>query len=339
MPRPDFPRNLNDFLDLFPTDRAAFDYIVASRWPNGFRCPKCGGEGFVREDRLAMQCRTRSCQTLTSATAGTAMHRSKVTLRKWMQAAWLLVTDKRGISSVQLGKQLGVHQETAYMMLHKLRAAMVAPERTLLRGVVEVDESFINTIPAKPLVAGAVEVRSGTDKRGKAITYLGRIRLRQVGSRDSEDLMRFLIENVEDGSTVVTDALATYTGGNVNLAGFRHRVESTARGMRTEDVLRHYHLAISNLKTYLAGTYHGAVEMKHLQAYLNEYVFRFNRRKNLPAAFQTLLGIAGQVEGPEYDQIYAEVGSGEAWTHANPPSREPPDPRGMGMRRRTRRVR
>lgn len=318
MPRPDFPRNLNDFLDLIPDDRSAFDYVAASRWPHGFRCPKCDAEGFARTDRLAMQCRNRACQTLTSATAGTAMHRSKITLRKWMQAAWLLVTDKRGISSVQLGKQLGVHQETAYMMLHRLRAAMVAPERAMLRGHVEADESFINTIPAKPLVAGAVEVRTGKDKKGRPITYLGRIRLRQVGSRDAEDLMRFLIENVEEGSTVVTDALATYTGGNVALAGFKHRVESTARGMRTEDVLRHYHLVISNLKAYLAGTYHGAVEMKHLQSYLNEYVFRFNRRGNLPAAFQTLLGIASQVEGPEYAEIYAPTSSAEAWVHPNP---------------------
>jgi hypothetical protein len=318
MPRPDFPRNLAEFLDLVPTDRAAFEYVVASRWPHGFRCPKCGGDGFARTDRLAMQCRTRTCQTLTSATAGTAMHRSKVSIRKWLQAAWLVVTDKRGISSVQLANQLGVHQETAYMMLHKLRAAMVAPERTMLRGVVEADESFINTIPAKPLVAGAVEVRSGKNKSGKPVTYLGRIRLRHVGSRDAEDLMRFLIENVEDGSTVVTDALATYTGGNVELGGFKHRVESTARGMRTEDVLRHYHLVISNLKTYLAGTYHGAVEMKHLQAYLNEYVYRFNRRGNLPAAFQTLLGIAGSVEGPEYAEIYAPASSAEAWVHPNP---------------------
>lgn len=319
MPRPDFPKNVREFHAMFPDERSCFEYVIASRWPgDSFRCPKCGNpDAYARKNRLALEC--VKCRTLTSATAGTAMHRTKMPLSAWLLAAWLVVTDKRGISSVQLANQLGTRQETAYMMLHKLRAAMVAPERTQLRGWIEADESFINTIPAKPLVAGAVEVRSWTDDKGRDRTKLGRIRLRQVGSRDAEDLMRFLIENVEEGSTVVTDALATYTGGgNVKLAGFKHRVESTARGMRTEDVLRHYHLVISNLKTYLAGTYHGAVEGKHLQAYLNEYVFRFNRRNNLPAAFQTLLGIAGSVEGPEYEEIYAGASEVGAWVHPNP---------------------
>ena len=318
MPRPDFPRNLNELLRMFPDDRAAFDYIVASRYHGEFVCPKCDvrAGGFVRADRLAVQCRNRACQSLTSATAGTAMHRSKVSPRKWLLAAWLVVTDKRGISSVQLANQLGVHQETAYMMLHKLRAAMVAPERTQLRGRVEADESFINTIPQKPLVAGAVEVRDGKDRKGRPVTYLGRIRLRHVGSRDAEELVTFIVENVEEGSTVVTDAFVSYN--DLRIGGYEHLIESTSRGMRQDDVLRHYHLAISNLKAYLAGTYHGAVELKHLQAYLNEYTFRFNRKRNLPAAFQTLLGIASRVEGPEYDEIYADESDDEAWVHPNP---------------------
>ena len=309
--RQPFPRNVREFHAMFPDERACFEYVVASRWPGGsFSCPKCGnGDAYKRKGSLVLEC--TKCRALTSATAGTAMHRSKMPLSAWLLTAWLLVTDKRGISSVQLADQLSTRQETAYMMLQKLRAAMVAPDRTLLAGVVEVDESFITTIPDKPLVAGAVEVRGDGRK-----TWLGRIRLRRIHSREAEELLRFVIENVDESSTIVTDAHASY--GDLPLAGYRRKVESTARGLPQSDVLRHYHLAISNLKTYLAGTYHGAVGAKHIQAYLNEYAFRFNRRNNLPAAFQRLLGIASEVEGPEYDEIYAAETSAEAWVHPNP---------------------
>lgn len=313
MPHPNFPRTFPEFMRMFPTERACFDYLVLARWPGGtgFECPKCGSDrGWGRSERLAIEC--AKCKTLTSATAGTVMHRTHMPLSAWLTAAWFLVTDKRGISSVQLASQLGTRQETAYHMLHKLRAAMVDPERTMLSGVVEVDESFINTIPAKPLVAGAVEVRGDGEK-----TWLGRIRLRHIFDRESATFLDFIIGNVEENSTVITDGHASY--GDVSLGDYEHKVETTARGLPKSDVLRHYHLVISNLKTYLAGTYHGAVEMKHLQAYLNEYTFRFNRRNNLPAAFQRLLGIASEVEGPEYDEIYGE--GEDAWVHPNPEER------------------
>ena len=111
------------------------------------------------------------------------------------------------------------------------------------------------------------------------------------------------------------DGLSSYF--DLPLAGFKRRVERAVGGRSKDDVLKHYHLAVSNLKTYLAGTYHGAVSGKHVQAYLNEYCFRFNRRNNPHAAFQTLLGIASRVRGPEYDELYADEGEEGAWVHPN----------------------
>jgi transposase-like protein len=258
------------------------------------------------------------------------MHKTRTPLVTWLLAAWLMVTDKRGLSAYQLQRQLGLRHETAHVMLHKLRAAMVAPERTPLRGTVEVDESLLGApkrgrpeseVYAKVTIVGAVEVREyeATDKKtGEAVvrTRPGRIRLRLIPGRFKDDLMLFIGENIEEGSTVVTDALVHY--GKFTIDGYKHRIESTARGMDRDDVLKHYHLVVSNLKTWLAGTHHGRVEPKHLQAYLNEYVFRFNRRDNLFAGFARLLGIGTQIKGPEYEELYAESGTAGAWTHPNP---------------------
>lgn len=316
MARPPFPKTLPDFNRQFRTDTDAFNYMVACRWPGGkgFECPKCGHPGgTILATRHVIQC--GKCRQQTSATANTVMHRTHTPLLSWLLAAWLVVTDKRGISSVQLANQLGVTQETAYMILHKLRAAMVAPERSMLHGHVEVDESFLGgpdrgrgaEAVEKIPIAGAVEVRDGR---------LGRARLRHLFPRSKQEFLGFIVENVEAGSVVVTDGLSAYR--DLPLLDYNHEVESVADGMAKADVLRHFHLVISNLKTYLAGTYHGAVTPKHVQAYLNEYAFRFNRRNNPAAAFQTLLGIAAQVEGPEYDEIYADEGEDEGWEHPNP---------------------
>jgi len=340
MPRPAFPTSLPEFIRLFPDERAAFDYVIASRWPEGtgFDCPKCHGvDGFPRADRLAIQCASRKCQAYTTATAGTAMHRSKMPLSKWLLAAWLLVTDKRGVSAVHLADQLGTTHETAYMMLHKLRAAMVAPERSLLVGRVQVDETYVGAKKrgradaetlAKMLVVGAVELRDReyTTKAGehKVATWPGRIRLRHIMGRTALELQGFVMDNVAKGSHIVTDGLKEYD--DLDQVGYLHEIESVSFGDDPEAVLPHLHTVFSNLKAYLKGTYHGGVSGKHIQAYLNEYAYRFNRRRNPQAAFQTVLGIATRVRGPTYDALYAKDGAAGGWEHPNSDGRpdEPP---------------
>lgn len=318
MPRPDFPRNLPEFMDRFPDEEACFEYIAACRWPDGFSCPGCGHErAYRRSGRPVMEC--ASCRRLTSVTAGTALHRTRMPLRSWLLAAYLLTTDKRGVSALQVSKQIGTSYETAWGMLHKLRASMVAPQRTRLAGSVEVDETYVGSpkrgrpaeeAPEQMLVLGAVERRL-SPKTGRY--FAGRMRLRFVPERSKLELVGFVADVVEPGANVVTDGLGHYK--DVELLGYTRSIESAGRGMKKADVLRVFHRTVSNLKAWLNGTHHGGVSAKHLQAYLNEFAFRLNRRGNQQAAFQTVLGIAARVRGPEIDQLYVEAGEEGGWQH------------------------
>ena len=316
---------------MFPDEEACARFVAKARWPEGFRCPRCDGKrSYVRSKRRETEC--AKCGYVGSVTAGTVMHGTRKPLGTWLLAAWLLVTDKRGISSYQLERQLGLRHETAFQMLHKLRAAMVAPDREMLRGTVELDETALGSakrgrdvkdIYAKTWVVGAVEVREGRNRKGEPTTYPGRIRLRHVPGRTYNDLLLFVIESVKEGATIVTDDLSHYR--DIPLAGYERRVESTAHGTQQRDVLTHYHLVASNLKAWLAGTHHGRVEPKHLQAYLNEFVFRYNRRRNLPAAFARLLGIGTHLRGPTYDQLHVDAGEPGGWQHPDAAREEAED--------------
>lgn len=321
--RPDFPANLPDFLRRFPDEAACAEYVYRSRWPDGWACPACGSvSAYDETSRRRIEC--RDCSHQTSVTAGTIMHRSHLPLAKWLLAAYFVTTDKRGISAKYLGKQLGVGYETAWGLLHKLRAAMIAPERSKLSGVIEVDETEIGSpkrgrareeTPEKMIVVGAVERRMNPET-GRY--YAGRLRLKYLpDGRAREDLLHFIVRSAAFKSTIVTDAANVYTA-NVQPLGYVSAIESTAQGMKPGDVLPIFHLVASNLKAWLAGTHHGGVSAKHIQAYLDEYVFRFNRRGNPQAAFQTVLGIAGGKRGPEIDQLYLPHWCPGAWPGVNP---------------------
>jgi transposase-like protein len=212
------------------------------------------------------------------------------------------------MSALQFQRQVGLsNYETAFAMLHKLRAAMVRAGRDRLSGIVEVDETYIGGKEAGPpgrgakgkvIVAGAVDIR---DK------YANRIRLRVIPNVTGDTLTGFVKANVQEGSSVNTDDWRGYS--RLNAAGYRHIVALE---------LPHIHRVFSNLKTWLLGTHHG-VSPQHLQAYLNEYVFRFNRRGTPMAAFQTVLGLAKERIGPTYKELYGVAKHGEfAWVHPNP---------------------
>lgn len=308
--KPTFPSNLLDFQRRFSTEDACHAFVRDSRWPDGFRCPKCGNPGaYDLSDRKAVEC--AKCRYQASVTAGTIMHKSKLPLQVWLWAAWLMVSSKGGVSALELARQLDISRESAFALLHKLRHAMVAPERTQLSGRVEVDETLVGGPVhgkgsgrfhgAQDIVVGAVEVKG---------EYPTRIRLRVIPEADSIHLHKFIRENVEEGSTVVTDGHPAYPG----LGGFKHVQQVVGRGgLMRKDVLKFFHTMVSNLKAWLGGTHHGAVSSEHLQAYLNEFAFRFNRRGNLGAAFGRLLELAPTVGTLRYEDIYAE----------HPPHRNP----------------
>ena len=249
------------------------------------------------------------------------MQSSHTTLSTWFWGAYLMTTETPGQSAVQFQRQLALTRyETAFQILHKLRAGMVRPERDSIGAEypVEVDECLVGGetrgegrgVHHKTIVVGAVEVRPRGDgkARGRRV-YAGRLRLRVVPDRSGAALTGFVKDNVAIGATVRTDGWTGYPG--LPEAGY-HRAALTLGGDpdKAEAHLPMIHLVFSNLKTWIKGTHHGRIEPKHLQAYLNEYVFRFNRRFYPMTAFHSVLGIASRVVPPTYAQLY----SGE-WTH------------------------
>ena len=304
MTRPDFPRSLAEFQDRFSTEEDCRRYLVACRWPDGFHCPRCGGPD-ARElaGRPLLQC--RACRHQTSVTAGTVLHRTHVPLRLWFAAAYLVTTHAPGFSAVQLQRQLGLARyETAWTMLRRLRRAMLRPERDRLSGVVEVDEAYVGGVEeargggrrresAKSIVVGAVEVRG----RGS-----GRIRLAVAEDLSAASLAAFVEASVAPGSVVLTDGWQGY-------APLRHAYDhrpSTVGGdpRNAAKLLPRVHRTFSNPKTWLKGTHHG-VGAKHLPHYLDEFVFRLNRRRTPMAAFQSLLGLSMQHPPTTYQMLYA----------------------------------
>ncbi len=234
------------------------------------------------------------CGRRTSPTAGTVLHRSHVGIQEWFWAAYLVATHTPGFSAKQLERQIGCAYRTAWFMLHRLRRAMVSDARSRLDGEVEADETIVGgTVKGrfgrgvaasenKTLVFGAVEVISYTDKHGRAAEKAGRVRLAITPRADGESIGLFLAQNVAEGSEISTDGWKGYS--KTALANYRHSPSTGAHAT-------HIHRVFGNLKTWINGTHHG-VDPKYLQTYLEEFVFRFNRRKTPMAAFQTLLGIA-----------------------------------------------
>ncbi len=249
-----------------------------------------------------------------------------LSLSTWFWGAYLVTTQTPGMSALQFQRQLGLKRyETAFQILHKLRAGMVRPDRDAIGGdhAVEVDETFVGGrtrgegpgVHHKVCVVGAVEVRArkgvANDNAGprKSTTYAGRLRLRVVKARTLANVSRFVQENIALGSAVRTDAFSGYAP--LGVTGFRHDpLVMDGSAERAQAHLPMIHLVFSNLKTWLDGTHHG-VSQHHLQAYLNEYVFRFNRRFYPMTTFHSVLGLAVHAESPTYDELY----SGE-WVHS-----------------------
>jgi transposase-like protein len=239
------------------------------------------------------------------------LHRSRFPLQDWFWAAYLMATHTPGLSATQLSRQLSCSYKTAWFVLHRLRRAMVSPNRSRLHGRVEVDEVFIGgpakgkhargvaVHPNKSLVFGAVEVLEYVDARGRRCERAGRLRLRKTARANETSIRQFLETTVEAAAVVATDGWAGYSKSA--LAGFTHQ-PSLHRAV-------HIHRAFSNLKTWLAGTHHG-VEPKYLQCYLDEFVFRFNRRNTPMAAFQSLLGIASSIQPCPETQIKLQDSAG-----------------------------
>jgi transposase-like protein len=231
-----------------------------------------------------------------------------MSLREWFWAAYLVATHTPGMSALQFQRQLGIRRyETAWTMLHKLRRAMLRPNREPLRGKVEVDETYLGNqeglrggrqLGIRAMIVGAVEIR------GRAS---GRVRLKVIPDASAASLVPFVRENVEPGTIVITDAWHGYDP--LAREKLRHRPKVQGTPERAQKILPRIHRVFGNLKTWLRGTHHG-VDKKHLPAYLDEFTFRFNRRGTPMAAFQSLLGLTGVHQPTTHKALYASESSG-----------------------------
>jgi transposase-like protein len=301
MARPAFPTSLREFQRQFGDEEACRQYLEACRWPEGFRCPRCAHErAFPLREWQRREC--AKCRYQVSLTAGTVFHRTKIPLTVWFWAAYLMATDKRGISALLLQRQLALRRyETAWLLLHKLRRAMVNAAREPLHGEVEIDDTWVGG--PQPGLRGSRQLKGrkaalvavAVEKRG---TRTGRARMAVIPDFQATTLLAFIKKNIARGATIYSDGLKQFTG--LEEAGYQHvpRTQPLRAQLRkgTKPVVPLADRAIGNLQQWLIGTYHG-VGRHQLQVYLDEFVFRHNRRQTPLAAFQTLLGL-GTARGP-----------------------------------------
>ena len=295
-----FPRSLLEFQVRFAAESACAEYLFARRWPDGFVGPGCsGGRAWLLQTK-AFTYECADCRRQTSVTAGTIMHASKLPLTIWFWAAFLMATHSNGISALQLQNQLGLGSyRTAWMLCAKLRRAMVKPEREPLSGLVEADETIIPfrtkndpvVLPArrsgvgKMLVAGAVEINGGKP---------GRARLKVIAGFGKHELHAFVLGAVTPHTQLVTDDWPSYH----DIPAIRHNA-ITLGPMAAHIALPWIHRLFSNLKRWGLGVYHG-LRKTNLQYYLDEFVFRFNRRRTRHAAFDAVLGIGTRTAPAPY---------------------------------------
>ena len=265
-------------MEWFPDDAACAAYLERLRWPDGFRCPHCGAGESWRTSDGRFSC--AECARKVSVTARTIFHGTRTPLRSWFAAGWYLTNQKHGASALGLQQVLGLGSyQTAWAMLHKFRTAMVRPGRDLLSGDVEVDETYLGTesgvagrhIETKSIVVIAVEMLS---PKG-----FGRIRLRRVDDLTTDSLVGFIRDVVEPGAVIITDGWNSYRP--LPRHGYTHKRTSLRAGHDPAHVVQPgVHRVASLLKRWLLGTHQGAVRAEHLDAYLNEFTFRFNRRSS-----------------------------------------------------------
>lgn len=296
----DYPRTLLELERRFGSEDACIEYLAALRWPSGWICPCCAGVEAWQLGRNRWRC--RMCRHEMSITTGTVFQDTHLPLAIWFQAMWQVTSQKNGISAMGLQRVLGLGSyKTAWAMLHKLRRAMVRPGRDRLDGIVEVDETYwggeeAGAIGRRTESKTLVMVAAQEDGKG-----IGRIRLQTIPDATKATLHGFIAQTVAPGSTVRTDGLRAYLG----LSEYAHDRKIQSHEEEGEHVLPRVHLVIALLKRWLLGTHQGAIGYDHLDDYLNEFTFRFNRRKSASRGklFYRLAQQAVQIEPVPFSKL------------------------------------
>lgn len=318
-----YPRSMGEFTAWFSTDADCRDYLEWLRWPNGFVCPDCAHAGGWRLADGRLMC--AACGARTSPTAGTIFDRTRTPLTVWFTACWLLATQKDGISALSLQRALEIGSyQTAWAMLHRVRSVLVRPGRERLQGTVEVDEMYMGR--------EELGLRGGREKGKKSLVGVaverieprgfGRCRMALLTDASADSLRGFLVDHVQEGATVITDGWQSYRPATKGL--YVHDRLAGAAGPEASKLLPGVHTVSSLAKRWLLGTHQGAVEEAHLESYLGEFVFRFNRRRSRSRGlvFYRVLELATAHDPVRYRDLIANPRPG-----ARPPL-PPPATRG-----------
>ncbi len=300
----EYPMNLMELEREFSTEAQCIDYLFKLRWPDGYVCPRCGCIDCWQVGPAKYKC--QGCAYQTTVIAGTIFQDTHKPLTLWFRAIWYVTSQKNGTSALGLQRILGLGSyRTAWTWLHKLRRAMIRPDRDKLSGRVEVDEAYIGGpeeggkrgrgTENKILVAVAAEVN---DKK------IGRIRMSVIKNASSEHIHAFVLGSIESGSTVISDGWSGYNG--LDSKGYSQEV--LPRKESDENMLPHVHTVVSLLKRWLLGTLQGSCSADHMAYYLDEYCFRFNRRKSNSRGllFYRLLQNAVQIQPSMYKDIISK---------------------------------
>lgn len=307
----DYPCSYREFVEMFPDDEACAVYLERLRWPEGFSCPACGTTSADpwRQTRGRLVC--PACRYQATATSGTILDKTRTPLTTWFEAAWHVTTAKNGLSAKTLERTLSTSYRTAWAMLQRYRVAMVRSERERLSGTVEIDESLVGGVEhggkrgrgtSKPVVVIAVEVK---EPKG-----FGRVRMRHIPDASGASLMPFVRAVVAQGTVVHTDGWGGYN--DLPKHGYSHqKTVLSSSGDPAHVSMPGVHRVASLLKRWVLGTHQGSVSSAHLQSYLEEFTFRFNRRtsRSRGLVFRRLIEQA-VATGPV---IEAEVTYGYEW--------------------------
>lgn len=287
-----FPDNEIEFDEMFSTESQCIDYLFNLRWKGSFQCSHCGGLEYWKSKRALYIC--KSCEHQHSITAGTIFHKTRKPLKHWFKAIWKFTSTKSGISATNLGRLLGLSYPTAWTWLQKLKRCTINPEREKLSGTVEVDEFYLGGKHAgkqgrgsenKYKIIVAVEHRE-SDSNIDLSHLMGRARLSVIPDCSAKSLTAFIEGNISKGSELITDKWKGYSADLDD--DYKHTAYKISEN---KSALDHAHRIASLVKRWILGTLQASIKPGHIQKYMDEYVFRFNRRnlKSIGGKFYRLI--------------------------------------------------
>ena len=300
----EYPKTLRDFDRIFATDEACLEFLEQVRWGSEFRCQSCSADKFWKLSPGLRRCQV--CRFKNYVKAGSIFDSTRLPLKIWFYAIWWVTSQKTGVSALNLQKNLGLGSyRSSWLMLHKIRNAMIFEDRSLLQGDVEVDEAFLGGVQSGKRGRGA----EGKELIVIAAEYSGkkrveRIRIQRVPDASAEKLEPFITANIAKGATVHTDGWNGYNG--VEKLGYKHMPIKSAT-VQPDELLPRINIVTSLLKRWLLGTLQGRLDPKHMSSYLEEFTFRFNRKtsKARGLLFQRVLENSVKVKPAPYRKIIA----------------------------------